>query len=200
MRYIFTFLLLIVSGYSIAQIKKEANTSSYLDIHHSYLEEAFILTKNCVGFSAPISGRAYGYLAVGMYESSVPITGLKSLEGQLNEFQPSRVLVDSSELNWGLVLNESNYQIMLYLYRGMPPSNRERLDQLHDSIYKQQARRTRRKVRLKSIQYARAIAKDIIDWSKKDGGDEGYRNNFPEDFEPEECQSCWEKTFPGYLS
>lgn len=200
MRYYLTFVLLMIFGVTTAQKKPTTTNHSYLDIHNAYLKEAFVLTKNCVGFSAPISGRAYGYLAVGMYEASVPLTGLQSLEGQLNAFHPSRTVVDSSELQWGLVLNESNYQIMAYLHRGMPPSNRERLDLLHDSISKHYARRTKKKMRMRSIAYGQAIANDIITWSKSDGGDEGYLNNFPEDFEPKECPSCWEKTFPGYLS
>jgi hypothetical protein len=47
--------------------------------------------------------------------------------------------------------------------------------------------------------YGSAIVREIIEWSKTDGGDDGFQKNFPSDYSPPSCKGCWTKTFPGYL-
>ena len=80
-----TILIFALSPLVVFSQKLEKKAS--LDIHHQWLEEAYTLTKNCVGFSAPVSGRAYGYFSIGMYESAVEvIPELKSLSGQLDGY------------------------------------------------------------------------------------------------------------------
>ncbi|TNF00346.1 MAG: hypothetical protein EP322_01550, partial [Bacteroidetes bacterium] len=53
---------------SISGIAQESDDQKVLAIHHRYLDEAIELTKHCVGFSPPVSGRAFAYLSVGIYE------------------------------------------------------------------------------------------------------------------------------------
>lgn len=53
------------------QGKNQMAKKNCLGIHHRYLKEAFHLTQNTVGFTAAISGTAYGYFTVGMYETTL---------------------------------------------------------------------------------------------------------------------------------
>lgn len=171
-----------------------------LDIHHTWLKEAFVLTKNCVGFTAPVSGRAYGYFAIGMYESNVEIIPeLQSITGQLEGYNRTIWKNDQEELNWSLVANSVDFELLSYFYRNMPPSNKEHVAYVSDSIKKYAKKKYAKKVNLRSIEYGKKIANEIIEWSKLDGGDAGFDNNFPESFEPPVCESCWTKTAPGYL-
>lgn len=147
-----------------------------------------------------MSGRAYGYLSVGMYEVTQELLPeLESLEGQLNGYKRSVVPVKVEDLNWMVVVNTANYELMSYLYRNMPPSNRGRLDNMYDSISKIYTKKCPKKMITRSENYAREIVGNIIDWSKSDGADDGFNRNFPEDYDPPVCESCWTRTFPGFL-
>ena len=171
-----------------------------LDIHHEWLKEAYTLTKNCVGFSAPVSGRAYGYFSIGIYESTVEIIPeLNSLTEQLDGYKREVWAEDITDLNWELVVNSTDFVLLGYLYRNMPPSNRERIDKVNDSIIKLFSKKVRCGVKKRSIAYGRRIAEEIIEWSKLDGADSAFEDNYPTSFEPPHCASCWTKTTPGYL-
>lgn len=201
LRFIFLSLFISITAFGGGKKKGDVQKNS-LSIHHTYLKEAFTLTKNTVGFSAPVSGRAYGYLTIGMYETTVDLLPeLVSLEGQLNGYSrtiDSSVMID--KMSWELAVNQSNYDLLRYLYRGMPPSNQKRLESIYDSIAERYSKCTSKKIRMSSQNYGATITSGVLDWSKTDGGDDGYLNNFPDDFELEKCSSCWVKTFPGYLS
>tara|TARA_R110002072_G_scaffold282761_2_gene445932 strand:- start:30701 stop:32023 length:1323 start_codon:yes stop_codon:yes gene_type:complete len=191
---LFNFVLLAQKNESVSsEIKDDC-----LLVHRQWLEEAYILTKNTVGFTAPVSGRAYSYLAIGMYESTVEITPeLQSIHSQLDGYD--RNTWNDNELDYRLVANSVDYELIQYLYRAMPQSNRERVVSIVDSIENKYAKDCSKKVRKNSIAYGKKLAIEILEWSKKDGGDTGFRNNFPEEFEPPYCPSCWIKTVPGYL-
>jgi hypothetical protein len=170
-----------------------------LDIHHQWLTEAYTLTKNCVGFSAPVSGRAYGYFSIGMYDSTVEILPeLQSLTGQLDGYSRQEWLY-ADDINWKLVANSADFEMLNYLYRNMPPSNLVRIENVYDSIRKSVDNKTSCWVKKQSIAYGKRIAMEIIEWSKHDGADSAFDDNYPESFEAPQCISCWTKTTPGYL-
>ncbi len=193
-------MLLCINSFGLTNISDEGKIrENCLSIEHAYLKEAFFLTQNTVGFTAAISGRAYGYITVGMYESMVDqIDELQTLEGQLNEYV--RPEIKARKINWMIVANETNYQLLSYFYRAMPPSNKKHLSALHDSIYLEFSAHEKKRSIERSKKYAKTMAEAIIAWSKKDGADDGFERNYPPDFEPETCISCWSRTFPGYLT
>ncbi len=171
-----------------------------LNIHHSWLKVSFILTKNTVGFTAPVSGRAYSYFSIGMYESSIEILPeLVSVSGQLDGYDRKVWKNQEEELNWMLVANAVDYTILNYMYRAMPPSNKRQIDFMNDSILKEFSKNNSKKVNHRSSLYGVKIAQEIIQWSKLDGGDEGFAQNFPIDFQAPYCSACWVKTTPGFL-
>lgn len=194
-----TALLLFIFPSSIFYTNAQSEThDNCLNIHNTYLSTAFDLTKNCVGFSAPVSGRAYGYISVGMYEATVDFLPTKiSLQKQLNGY--TRNVEVPEKVNWALAVNAADYQLLSYFYRNMPPTQKERLDSLYTYQKKEYASKVRKKTVKASELYGQEIANGIIEWSKTDGAENGHLNNFPEDFEIVKCESCWERTFPGYL-
>lgn len=200
-RYILAISVLICfQAYAKSnEANKQKARENCLSIEHAYLKEAFFLTQNTVGFSAAISGRAYGYITVGMYESLVDfIPELKTLDGQLNDYV--RPKLKTQKINWTIVANETNYKLLSYFYRAMPPSNKKHLSALYDSINKTYSKQEKSIKVKRSKEYAITISNAIIEWSKKDGADNGFERNYPTDFEPETCPSCWSRTFPGYLT
>lgn len=195
----FSSLLCFISSAKNEVPKVTTDYEKCLSIEHAYLSEAFLLTQNTVGFTAAISGRAYGYITVGMYESLVDfIPELQTLDGQLNGYH--RPKLKSRNVNWMIVANETNYELLTYFYRAMPPSNQKHLSALHDSIAQVYDKSEEKKIAERSKSYAEKVANAIISWSKEDGADDGFERNYPSDFEPEACPSCWSRTFPGYLT
>lgn len=192
------FLTILIFVFSpLLVLSQNLDKQACLDIHHRWMEEAYTLTKNCVGFSAPVSGRAYGYFSIGMYESAVEvIPELNTISGQLEGYNRQTWSDGTDKLNWQLVSNSVDYEMLSYLYRGMPPANKERIDQINDSIQKRYRSCFSKK---RSIEYGKQIALEIIEWSKKDGGDKGFEDNYPESFVPPTGISKWTKTTPGYL-
>lgn len=180
--------------------KTGSGPETTLNIHQRYLTEAFELTKNTVGFSAPVAGRSYSYFAIAMYEGSVEqFPELQSLSTQLNEYSRVTWKKEGQEFNWGLVANTVDYEVLVYLYRNMPPSNLDKLNALHDSIQKKVLKKCSKKTQLISENYGHSIAQEIIEWSKLDGADDGFDKNFPESYIPPVCESCWKRTHPGYI-
>lgn len=196
-----TLLIFVFSAYITGWCSKpyEDNIQEKcLSIQFTYLSEAFTLTKNSVGFTPPVSGRAYAYLTLAMYESMVPILpNLQSLEGQLNGYTARTQNTD--ELNWMIVANTVNHLMLATLYESMPPSNMDHIDHIHDSINKIYSKKCPKKIISKSIIYGQHLALNILAWANKDGAEDGYDNNYPEDYIAPVCESCWTKTFPGYL-
>lgn len=192
-------LILLKSSLSFSSDSTQTRQEC-LDIHHHWLNEAYVLTQNCVGFSAPVSGRAYGYFSIGMYESTVEfLPEMKSLSGQLIGYNRTIWLGETEGLNWKLVVNSADLELLKYFYRNMPPANLERLNTMGDSIQKVHGRKTASKKKKKSIAYGMKIAQEIIEWSKLDGADTAFQDNYPDQFQPPQCKSCWTKTTPGYL-
>ncbi|MFK7786790.1 MAG: vanadium-dependent haloperoxidase, partial [Crocinitomicaceae bacterium] len=103
---------------------------------------------------------------------------------------------NKEKLNWQLVSNSVDYEMLCYFYRGMPPANQERIEEINDSICK---RYRSCFIKRKSIEYGKLIAQEIIEWSKTDGGDKSFEDNYPESFAPPKGISKWTKTTPGYL-
>jgi len=179
---------------------EKTTENDYLnDIHQRWLNLVFELTKNTVGFSAPVSARAYCYVSVTMYESSFQqCENLVSLSGQLKGYQ-RKIWLNTESLPLAAVTNAALDEIIQYLYRAMPPSQALHVDELYTTIRKSCQKRYGKKLVSAAEQFGKSIATEIITWSKIDGGDDGFQQNFPTDFNPPACKGCWTKTFPGYL-
>lgn len=172
-----------------------------LRIHNRWLKESFALTKNTVGFSAPVTARSFAYFTLGIFESTVQLyPEQQSLAGQLDGYHRDIWTADPFSIDWCLVANTVDKKILDYLYRNMPPSNALSMSALSDSITKTFSRKLSDEKRRLSLEYGYALAQSIIDWSKRDGADEGFNKNYPENYAPPVCYSCWTKTTPGYFS
>lgn len=194
------FLILAQTGFSSP--KNISLESEIQEIHERWFREAFTLTRNCVGFSAPVSARAYAYLSITAYESSLEIfSNQHSFSRRLNDYTRTHFIhkKNKKKVNWALIANSADYQAICYLYRGMPPSNKKKIDQLFDSIRKVYSTNLIEPMAQFSEHYGANIAQEIIDWSKTDGGDLGYLQNFPENYNITAGEFLWRPTNPGYL-
>lgn len=166
------------------------------DIVDSYLDQTYILVQNTVGFSAPVSARGYMYIAIGAYEGICLTRNKEGLEAKLTQFNSfSNELKRASTIE-PVVLNRIFYDLLSYFFRGASVHELNQLSNIYNEF--KQPFSSDELFNL-SEQTGQVIAKEIIKWSKLDGGDEGYLNNFPEGFKIQSCDSCWARTTPGYL-
>jgi hypothetical protein len=199
---IFCLIIVSLSQFSFnSQAKSKEVDVMCLEIHNRWLQESFVLTKNTVGFSAPVTARAYAYFAVAMYESTVEaMPTLRSLNGQLMRYERTVWATNPKEIDWCYVANQVDKRVLEYLFRNMPLSYSKRLGELSDSISRKYCKRTSPEIKDRSLEYAGKLADQIVEWSKTDGADEGFNKNYPDSYEPPVCISCWTKTTPGYFS
>lgn len=117
MKYLSFLILLIFPflGFSKMAIKKvNPIESNCQEIHSTWIKQAFILTKNSVGFSAPISARAYAYFSIAMYESNVELTkNLQSISNQLNGYHRLTFKSKNKKLPWG-AFHKKDQKLKIY--------------------------------------------------------------------------------------
>jgi hypothetical protein len=168
-------------------------------IHAEWMNLVYNITQNTVGFSPPVSARAYAYLNIGIYEAMLPsLNGYQSLSGQLQDFE-RKTATNFDKLNYVLVCNRTFYQLVSYLYRNMPDEYRKINNEFYEKNKKAYSKNINKKISKKSEAYADAIAAEIINWSKSDAADNGFNSNFPDTYKAPKCDSCWVQTFPGYF-
>ena len=215
--FVFNCFVIVCSQSKNDQINGSKNLSFNVDsftlkIQNLWLNEVNILTKNTVGFTAPVSARAYAYIVLAMFESNVFNSKEESLSNKLNSYKRTIWLnsLDSSQsMDKAIVANRVTYRAISYLYRAMPSTNQSKIKSIYDSIHKeclsivyyQPSLGVSIKLSLDELfSFSDHLSDEIIAYSKLDGADTSFRNNYPSSFEAPKCIECWTKTTPGYLS
>jgi len=177
------FIVVFLPFQLFATEQQHSVEQACLKVHNRWLKEAFELTRNCVGFSAPVSARAYSYVVTGMYESNVEILPkMQSLSNQLNGYERSIWLKEYNDLNWMIVSNSVNYEMINYFYRNMPPFNKKEVDKIFTGFQNEFCTNSSLQVVELSVEYGKKIAAEIIAWLLEDGMDSGFNLNYPKNF------------------
>lgn len=170
-------------------------------IHQEWLRETIELTRQTPGYSPPVAARTFAYLAVGRYESNVELSPeLLSLSGQLAGWERKTWKSEDENLSFPLIINEVNHALIRFFYVNMSPRSSEKVKSLYLNWKFTSQKKVRQKNLEKSLEYARKLAQEIINWSKTDGADNCWNKNFPTEFEEKMCPGCWKKTQPAFES
>ncbi|HEX6224257.1 MAG TPA: vanadium-dependent haloperoxidase [Chryseolinea sp.] len=145
------------------------------------------VTLRTVQFTFPNSptytSRNLGYIGLTMYESV--LHGNSTLNSVANELNgsPSLPLPQAGmEYNWALSLNAGQSSILKSLYPHAQSDIVALIDSLELATYNEEIKTTPMEVADRSIEYGRSIAASIYEWSKADGGHEGYLHHFDPDY------------------
>jgi len=146
-------------------------------------------------FNSPTySSRSLGYLGLAMYESIVPGDSIyQSMNGQLNGLTLPLAETDKA-YDWVLSLNAAQDTLLKLLYPVPANSHRfihDRIDSLSNAIYAARSNGLDPETVNRSVQFGRAIALAIYNWSVIDGGDQGYNRNFDPNFIFPTGESYW---------
>ncbi len=137
-------------------------------------------------FNTPTySSRSLGYLGLAFYESIVPGDSThRSLSGQLNGL--SLPMAESGKpYHWVLSLNAAQDTLLKLLYPIPGNSHRvihERIDSLHQSVFKEQSKGISLETIERSVQFGKAVAVAIYNWSSSDGGNNAFTRNFDQNY------------------
>lgn len=130
-------------------------------------------------FSPTFTSRNLGYIGLTMYQSVVNGSGTqKSLVGQVNGLDFLPLAEPGKEYNWTLSLNAGQAFILKTLYAHTLPARLSSIDSLEATVYAEEMTTTDQEIASRSVAYGRRVAEAIYEWSKTDGGHEGYLRNF----------------------
>lgn len=142
--------------------------------------------------SPTYASRSLAYLGITMYESVVHSDGrYRSLAGQLSGLAQLPLPDTTQPYNWGLVLNAAQASMLYKLYPHAYRHTRARIDSLQRAVATALVATGPPDVAERSIAYGWALANALYEWSKTDGGHEGYNRSFDPDYHVPTGQSYW---------
>jgi hypothetical protein len=154
------------------------------------------LTKSTPGYSPPVAARTFGYLGVGLYESIVPGSGVyRSLAGQLEGLVINSKTDPALKYHYGAAANCALAELASKFYGHGPEAGR--INQTENMWNRHFRMEAGDEVFLRSASFGIEIAKEIYEWSKTDGGHEGWGKNYSDEYVPPVGRGLWVPTSEG---
>jgi membrane-associated phospholipid phosphatase len=172
------------------------------DVASTWSELQMKLTKGTAGYTPPVAARAYALGGLTMYESVVGgLTNNQSLAGQLKDLTVLPKVETGKDYNWALSANaaEANMMRALYAEASRPQAvvNKRVIDSVEVVLKNANKTGIAQDIIDRSEKYGQSIADAIFEWSKTDGGHEGYKRNFPADYVVPVFPGAWQVTENG---
>jgi PAP2 superfamily len=153
---------------------------------------ALIIAEKTPGNTPTSGSRSFGYIGLTMYESVVRGSDKhQSIFPQLTSVVTLTKTETGKEYNWILSLNAGQAYIIKNLYATMQASYKTKVDSLEQLILSKNSTNVAQDVIDRSVKYGQDIARDIFDWSKTDGGHEGYLRNFDPTYKWPTTSGSW---------
>ncbi len=154
------------------------------------------LIKSTPGYAPPVAARTLAYTSLALYESLVyGMPTNQSLAGQINGLATLPKPDLTKEYSWGLAANSAISTLINELYSTTNDANKSAIDSLRrniESVLKRDA--DKQEIIDRSMAFGAEIGKAIFEYSKTDGGHEGWKNNFPTDYKVPVGIGFWEPT------
>ena len=159
----------------------------------------FRLVRNSPGQSPPVASRTFGYAGLALYEAVVPgLPGSRSMAGQFQGLTSLPIIQSGQPYNWALSANAAEAEMLRGLFANTTDVYKKRIDSLETALYNQ-FKSTDLATSERSAVYGKSVANALFEWSKTDGGHEGYNRNFPASFVPVTDAGTWRPTENGRL-
>jgi hypothetical protein len=169
------------------------------EVPTAWFDLALTLVKETAGFSPPVSSRAYMFTGITLYEAVVPgMPDHRSLSGQLNGLSSLPGAGRNRAYHWPAVANSALAAILRSLFATASKTNLARIDGLETRLADRFRPSLPPGVYNRSVDRGKAVAAAVFDWSKADGGHEGYLRNFPSEYVPPVEPGLWVPTPPSF--
>jgi len=170
------------------------------EVPTAWFDLSLLLVQQTAGFSPPVASRAFAYAGVALYEALVPgMADHRSLAGQLNGLPELPRAGKNRVYHWPTVANSSLAAILRSLFPTAPAEGRAGIDSMEARFAARSRPGLPPGVYRRSVDRGQEVAAAIFEWSKSDGGHEGYLRNFPPDYVPPAGPGLWVPTPPGFL-
>ncbi|MEO5906614.1 MAG: phosphatase PAP2 family protein, partial [Saprospiraceae bacterium] len=180
-------LFLITTGL----FSQNANTFDS-KVPNDYYDFSLKLVKQTPGFTPPVAARAFGYTGLALYESIVPgILTHTSTQGIIYGLTDVTLPDAGADYHWPTVANNALATILDSLFRIMTPENKFSLDSIRSAYNVEFENFLSPEDFFDSRSYGEAIARDIFEYSRTDGGHNGFASNFPADYVPPVGEDLW---------
>jgi PAP2 superfamily len=144
------------------------------------------------------ASRGFGYIGITMYESVVHGSPThRSMAGQLNGLSSLPQPENGKTYQWELSLNAAQAFMLRNIYEHTRDINKLKIDSLETLIYTEIGSRIDKNTTQRSIEYGRKVAEAIFEWSKNDGGYQGYKRNFDLSYTWNKTDSTWKTPIFG---
>ncbi len=172
------------------------------DVISTWAEMQLKLTKTTAGYTPPVAARAYALGGLTMYESVVSgLTNNQSLAGQLATLSTLPKTEMGKDYNWALSANAAEANMMRALYaevsRPQAVTNKRIIDSVEVVLRNANKGGVAQDIIDRSEKYGQSIADAIFEWSKTDGGHEGYKRNFLATYIVPVFPGSWQMTENG---
>jgi hypothetical protein len=165
----------------------------------AWFDLALTLVNETGGYTPPVASRAFGLAGIALYEAVVPgMPDHRSLSGQLNALR-SVPLAGGGSYHWPAVANSALSSMLRSLFPTATIENLDRIDALEARFDRLFTGQLPPGIYRRSVDRGDEVAAAIFDWSRGDGGHEGYLRNFPPEYVPPAGPGLWVPTPPGFL-
>jgi PAP2 superfamily len=147
------------------------------------------------------ASRALGYISLTMYETVVNGSTIhKSLSGQLADMPILTKPETGKTYDWVIAMNAGQLAILKAYYPHSSTPVMGMADLLYNETLSLASKDKSQDVIDRSVKFGQTIAAEIYEWSKTDGGHEGYLRNFPTDYVMPTSPGSWTVPVRGQTS
>ncbi|MEO7988341.1 MAG: vanadium-dependent haloperoxidase [Chryseolinea sp.] len=183
----------------VGSCNEKAKISTQQEVATTWADMTLYVTKNTPANSPTFASRGFGYIGLTMYESIVHgYPTYESLAGQLNGLTALPIPDRNVKYDWVLSLNAGQAYILKKIYIQTSDANKQGIDSLENLIYSQFSETSEDDaVASRSVEYGKAVAEAIFQWSLSDGGHRGYLKNFDKSIVAPTAPGSWEPPLYG---
>ncbi len=194
-----TMVVAVLLSACVRPIQRPATAAYSSEVAVAWSDLTLDLIRSTPGYSPPVAARALGYMGVTLYETVLPgMPGYRTLAGQLNELDALPRADPLAVYHWPSAANHALASMARELFPTATTEMAEGIDRLEASFTQRFAADVDTEVLLRSQRWGESIAAAIFDWSRSDGGHEGYMTNFPENYIAPTGVGLWVSTPPAF--
>jgi hypothetical protein len=168
------------------------------EVAAAWFELSLGLVERTPGFSPPVASRAFAYLGLALYEALVPgMDGFRSL-ATLPGLSELPTVGRNGAYDWPSVANAALAAGSRSFFPTSGAAGLAAIDALEAELAAKHGARLPPGIRERSSRRGNEVAGAVFEWSRGDGGHDGYLRNFPP-YDAPSGPGYWAPTPPGFL-
>lgn len=163
------------------------------DVAVAWMNLQMELNKTTPGFNPFVGDRTFGYSGIALYESVEPgIPNCQPIVFQLSDFPASSLpQIQKGIYYWPASANAAMALITKDLFANTSQANMTTIDSLEVAFTQKFQSKTTAQELQNSVDFGRKVASAIFEWSRSDGGDQGYLHNTDPTYVPPVGPGMW---------